>query len=119
MAADLHCSPPSNTLEHGVEVTGHGKSFMVAVVDAFTKLSVDVDFAEKAIRRDAQAAKCPDECNKKTISNFFILRGITFAAGYDSDKDDWHCTMGVGGELDVMCEPPREGDPPEKGPVEG
>jgi hypothetical protein len=38
---DLHCSPPSNALEHGLAVIGHsGLSFM-AIVDAFVKLAAE------------------------------------------------------------------------------
>ncbi len=104
MAVTLHCSPPSNILTHGIEVTGEGRTFLLALLDAIFKLGVDVPAAEAALRADAQQASCPYDCSNKSISNFFILKGITFRSGYDPVKDLWHVTIGLGAELDVLCE---------------
>jgi len=113
MAIELHCSPPSNIVTHGIEVTGRAKTVVDALVEAATKLNVEVPRAEKALRADAKAAECPGKCRKKTISNFFILKGVTFRIHYDkTEANPWNCTIGLGSELDVLCEPEREGDRP-------
>ena len=104
----LHCSPPPNVLQHGVAVTGEGITFILALIDAVFKLIVDVAFAEGALRRDAAKVKCPKKCPVKSVGKAMVVRGITFAAGFNAGKKRWHVTIGVACELDVMCEP-REG----------
>jgi hypothetical protein len=79
----------------------------MAVMDAVVKLMADIPDVKAALRRDAQTAECPDECKRKSIGKP-ILRGVSFDIGYDEKKADWHCTIGIAGEIDVMCEPPEE-----------
>ena len=118
MAQDLHCSPPANTLhyQHGIEVTGRAPTFMLATFDALEQLNQLMPGVERSLRRDAADAECPDECKKKTIGKFFYLNLITYAARHDVDadrnQDEWHVTIGLGADIDVMCEPYADGEEP-------
>src|SRR5664279_170955 len=103
---DMHCSLPPNVFKHGLDVTGHSNANQwMAIVDAIVKLAADIPDVSVSLQRDAQAAQCPEECDRKSIGKP-ILSGVSFAIGYDANKNDWHCTIGVAGEIDVMCEEP-------------
>ena len=77
------------------------------MLDAVVKLAADVPGVIAALERDAKAAKCPEECDRKSVGKV-IFRGVSFSVGYDAKKNDWHCTMGIAGEIDVLCEEPVE-----------
>lgn len=105
----LNCSPPPNTLAHGIGVTGIGKNPLIAFIDAFVKLGADISDVRLSLVRDAQAAECPDECKKKTISmpEFSATR---FGFGFDARKLEWHFTVGVLGEIAILCEKLQPGE---------
>jgi hypothetical protein len=109
---DLHCSPPANKLQHGLAVTGRSSANVIlAIIEALVKLTADIPDVEAALRRDATNDKCPDDpnCKRKTIGKRVIWRGVSFDIGFDAKTGDWHCTIGVAAELDVLCEPEVSG----------
>ena len=54
----LHCSPPSNVLEHGLAVTGHSNANVwMAIADAVVKLTADIPDVKAALLHDAAVAK--------------------------------------------------------------
>jgi hypothetical protein len=110
MAIQLKCLPDINILKHGIEVTGRGKNVMEALIDAANKLNIEFPLAEKSLRKDAREAQCPDECKKKRIGRAISVQGITFRVAFDGPPiNSWHCTIGIGLELEVTCEPIVEG----------
>ena len=107
---DLHCSPRTNTLVHGLGVTGLGRNPLAAIFDALVKLIADIPDVKAALIRDAAAAECPDDCKRKTVGKP-EFKGLRADMGFDAVKFEWHCTIGVSGEIEILCESPVEAKP--------
>jgi hypothetical protein len=81
---------------------------MLAIIDAIVKLMADMPGVTAALERDAKNAQCPEDCPKKTVGKV-SYRGISFFVGFDGKKNQWHCTIGIGGSIEINCEPKVEG----------